>query len=80
MIRVTFIDGTVRTYHDKEVIEIENYPPRTTPKQGWTQTREYPPEFRRGTPLGINVLTIGHRIHLSQGFVEVTNIEHVAAE
>lgn len=80
MIRVTFADGTVRTYRDDEVIEIENYPPRDTPKAGWTRTREYPPEYRRASPLRIGVLTVGHRVPLGHGFVEVTNIERVPNE
>ena len=80
MIRVTFADGTVYNYRDKEVIQIENYPPRTTPKQGWERTREYPPEYRRSSPLGINVLSVGRSVDLSQGFIKVTKIEHLPDE
>lgn len=77
MLRVTFEDGSVIEYRDGEVIEIESHPPRDTPAVGWVRTREYPPEFRRATPLSINVLTVGKRVHTGGGFVKVTSIERV---
>ncbi|WP_146910174.1 hypothetical protein [Arenimonas daejeonensis] len=80
MVRVTFVNGVVRTYRDDEVIEIENYPPRDTPKAGWFRTREYPPEYRRCTALRINVLSEGHCVNLSQGLVEVAKIERLPNE
>ena len=75
MVRVTFEDGSVMEHGDDEVIEIENYPPRDTPKPGWERTRDYPPEYRRATPLRIGVLTIGHHIRTSSGFIKVVKIE-----
>lgn len=77
MVRVTFEDGTVIECKDDEVIEIENYPPRDTPKPGWERTRDYPPEYRRGTPLRISVLTVRHCVRTGSGFVKVKSIERV---
>jgi len=78
MIKVTFDDGTVIDYPDDAVIEIENYPRRETPKEGWERTREYPPEYRRFSPLRINVLTIGHTVRIHSGISKVTAMEHVS--
>lgn len=75
MLRVTLEDGSAIEYRDDEVIEIENYPPRDTPKPGWERTRDYPPEYRRASPLRISVLTVGHRVRTSKGFIKVVKIE-----
>lgn len=75
MVRVTFEDGSVIEYKDDEVIEIENYPPRDTPAPGWERTRDYPPEYRRASPLRISVLTVGHRVRTGRGFNRVSKIE-----
>ena len=77
MVRVTLEDGSVREYRDGEVIEIENFPPRDTPAPGYERTREYPPEYRRATPLNVGVLTVGRCIAAGSGFVKVVNIEQV---
>lgn len=77
MLRVTFEDGSVIDYKDDDVIEIENYPPRDTPKAGWQRTRDYPPEYRRATPLRISVLTVGHCVSTGSGFLKVAHIEQV---
>ncbi len=75
MLRVTLEDGSAIEYRDDEVIEIENYPPRDTPKAGWERTRDYPPEYRRASPLRISVLTVGHYVRTSKGFVKVVKVE-----
>ena len=75
--RVAFEDGSVIEYKDDEVIEIENYPPRDTPAPGWERTRDYPPEYRRASPLRVGVLTVGHRVRTGSGFVKVVGIERV---
>lgn len=77
MLRVTFEDSTVIDYKDDEVIEIENFPPRDTPAAGRECTRDYPPEYRRATPLRIGVLTVGHRVRTGGGFLKVVSIERV---
>ncbi|MBB3332736.1 hypothetical protein BDK63_003639 [Halomonas campaniensis] len=79
MLRVTFEDGTVQDYREDEVIEIENYPPSDTPKPGWERTRDYPPEYRRATPLRASVLTDRHRVHLHNGFIKVVKVEKLIA-
>jgi hypothetical protein len=77
MLRVTFEDGNIIDYKDDDVIEIENYPARDTPKPGWQRTREYPPEYRRATPLRIGVLAVGHCVSTGSGFLKVARIERV---
>lgn len=78
MLRVTFENGAVHEYREDEVIEIENYPPRDTPKSGWVRTRDYPPEYRRATPLRAAVLTVGHHVCLHDGFIKVTDIKRLS--
>lgn len=80
MVRVTFENGEVREYGDNEVVRIETFPPRTTPKAGWERTREYPPEYRRATALHIGVLTVSHFMPISSGYQKVAKIEKLPGE
>jgi hypothetical protein len=78
MLRVTFEDGTVLRLREDDTVEVENFPPRDTPKAGWERTRDYPPEYRRCTVLSVRILAPGTRVNTHEGILKVVSVEHEA--
>lgn len=79
MYRITLVDGTVREFPDTDAVMVENFPPRTTPAKGYERTREYPPEYRRCSPILVSAVGPGIRISTDHGIVEIAKVERVSS-
>lgn len=77
MFRITLIDGTVREFSDTGAVMVENYPPRSTPAKGYERTREYPPEYRRCSPILVSAVGLGIRIETDRGILTIAKVEQL---
>jgi len=77
MYRITLVDGTVLEFPDTDAVMVETHPARTTPAKGYERTREYPPEYRRCSPIRVSAVGSGMRIDTDHGIVEIAKVERV---
>jgi hypothetical protein len=76
-LKVTYDDGSQQELAASDIVFIRAHPPSETPKPGYEQTREYPPEFCKFTPLRASVLTVGAHVSTGGEFVRVQLLEHL---